>query len=77
MIINATTGSFLSPMDGGRGYRMRTTSVQTRGLRKYLPAVRPDKTHPHLHPPLEGEETLLSSPFKGEIETGMGLQRYV
>jgi hypothetical protein len=29
-------------------------------------------THPHPNPPLEGEGTDYFSPFKGEIERGMG-----
>jgi len=29
-------------------------------------------THPHLNPPLEGEEIDKLSPFKGETERGMG-----
>jgi hypothetical protein len=48
-----------------------------KGRRKYSHTVPPDKTHPHLHPPLEGEDALLFSPFKGEIERGMGLKKYV
>jgi hypothetical protein len=46
----------------------------SQGFRNYFHTVPLDKTHPHLHPPLEGEEALLFSPFKGEIERGMGLK---
>jgi hypothetical protein len=30
----------------------------------------PDKTHPHLHPPLEGEEADYSPPSRGRLRGG-------
>jgi len=38
----------------------------TRKILKYHPIP------PHPDPPLEGEESLTFSPFKGEIKRGMG-----
>jgi hypothetical protein len=37
----------------------------------------PDPTHPHLVLPLKGRKLYNFSPFKGEIERGMGSKRYV